>query len=132
SLTNEFLKPINDLVNFGSTLQDLESDLMRLDDVLENPIDPIAKSAQSEDAAASVTVNRISFRLSGKLELQNLTFGYSRFDPPLIENLSITLQPGQRIALVGGSGSGKSTVAKLITGLYPIWSGEILLDGIER
>jgi ABC-type bacteriocin/lantibiotic exporter with double-glycine peptidase domain len=105
---------------------------MRLDDVLENPIDPIAKSAQSEDAAASVTVNRISFRLSGKLELQNLTFGYSRFDPPLIENLSITLQPGQRIALVGGSGSGKSTVAKLITGLYPIWSGEILLDGIER
>lgn len=132
SLTNEFLKPINDLVNFGSTLQDLEADLMRLDDVLENPIDPIAKSDQSENSAASVTVNRISFRLSGKLELRNLTFGYSRFDPPLIENLSITLQPGQRIALVGGSGSGKSTVAKLITGLYPIWSGEILLDGIDR
>ncbi len=126
ALTNEFLKPINDLVNFGSTLQDLEADLRRLDDVLENPVDPIAKSAQP------LTVGKSSFRLSGKLELRNITFGYNRLDAALIENLSVTLQQGQRIALVGGSGSGKSTVAKLITGLYPIWSGEILFDGIER
>lgn len=132
ALTNEFLKPVNDLVNFGSTLQDLEADLKRLDDVLENPVDPLAKSEEADFSPQSLTVDRSSFRLTGTVELRNVTFGYNRLDAPLIENLSFTIRPGQRIALVGGSGSGKSTVAKLVTGLYPVWSGEILLDGIER
>ncbi|AFY95072.1 NHLP family bacteriocin export ABC transporter peptidase/permease/ATPase subunit [Chamaesiphon minutus] len=131
SLTQEFLKPVNNLVNFGTTLQELEADLNRLDDVLENPIDP--ESERAIDVAHSIDdYSEDSFKLQGYVELQNLTFGYNRLGDPLIQDLNLRLNPGQRVALVGGSGSGKSTVAKLITGLYPTWSGEILLDGLQR
>lgn len=146
ALTLQFLLPVNNLVNFGSTLQELESDLNRLDDVLENPVDPEANrtevriedrnvNSQKQDRShwsLLGTPTLDSFQLQGYVELRNLTFGYSRLDPPLIENLNLIVKPGQRVALVGGSGSGKSTVAKLVTGLYLPWEGEILLDGTAR
>jgi NHLM bacteriocin system ABC transporter peptidase/ATP-binding protein len=131
TLTQEFLNPVNELVNFGSTLQDLEADVNRLDDVLQNPVDPEADRLNTS-ANQPLTIGQDSFQLQGYIELRNLTFGYSRLDPPLIENLNVTLKPGQRVAFVGGSGSGKSTVAKLVTGLYTPWGGEILLDGVPR
>ncbi|MBD2104012.1 NHLP family bacteriocin export ABC transporter peptidase/permease/ATPase subunit [Leptolyngbya sp. FACHB-261] len=127
SLMGSFLTPVNNLVNFGSTLQELEGDLNRLDDVLNNPIDP--ESTRPETSTA-VAVN--SFRLQGYVELSNITFGYNHLDAPLIEQFSLTVKPGQRVAFVGGSGSGKSTLAKLVCGLYEPWSGEILFDGRPR
>ncbi len=132
SLTQQFLNPVNQLVNFGSTLQDLEADLNRLDDVLENPIDPEAERQEDNNHTQLMTIGEDSFRLEGNLEIRDLSFGYSRLEPPLIDNLNLTIKPGQRVALVGSSGSGKSTVAKLVTGLYRPWAGEILFDGIPR
>lgn len=73
-----------------------------------------------------------SEKLSGKMEINSLTFGYNRLSPPLIENFSLSLKPGGSVAFIGGSGSGKSTLARLISGLYSPWSGEIRFDGRLR
>ena len=129
SLTQNFLEPVNNLLNFGSTLQDLQADLGRLDDVLANPIDPEAERVEQNSFAS---IEQDSFKLQGYIELHNISFGYSRLEAPLIKDFSLSIKPGQRVALVGGSGSGKSTIAKLLTGLYLPWEGDILFDGIPR
>lgn len=69
-------------------------------------------------------------KLKGEIELRNVTFGYDRNLPPVLKNLSLKVKAGERIAFVGFSGCGKSTIAKLISGLYEPWEGEVLLDGI--
>ncbi|MEG4440578.1 NHLP family bacteriocin export ABC transporter peptidase/permease/ATPase subunit [Microcoleus sp. AT9_B5] len=137
SLMAGFLGPIDSLINFGSLLQDLEADLNRLDDVLQNPVDAeVERGGEGEKGKGGKTFSLqqspITFGLQGYVELQNITFGYSRVEKPLIENFSLSLKPGQRVAVVGTSGSGKSTIAKLICGLYQPWSGEILFDGTPR
>ncbi|MFB2973782.1 NHLP family bacteriocin export ABC transporter peptidase/permease/ATPase subunit [Aerosakkonema sp. BLCC-F183] len=128
SLVSSFLGPVNSLVNFGSTLQLLEADLERLDDIWQNPVDP---EVERENNALSFASPQ-SPKLQGYVELRNLTFGYNRLESPLIENFNLSLKPGQRVAIIGGSGAGKSTIAKLIAGLYTPWQGEILFDGIPR
>jgi NHLM bacteriocin system ABC transporter peptidase/ATP-binding protein len=125
SLMVSFISPVNQLVTLGSTLQEVEGDVKRLDDVLRYPGDPQAEERPSNERATST-------KLAGRLEMRGVTFGYSRLEPPLVEGLDLLVKPGDRVALVGGSGSGKSTVAKLVAGLYRPWSGEILLDGAPR
>ena len=126
SLMLSFTRPVAQLINLGNRLQEAEGDMNRLDDVLRYPADEIAIVGPADIEAEA------SARLEGYLELRNVTFGYSRLAEPLIADFSLTLAPGQRIALVGASGSGKSTVAKLIAGLYRPWEGEILFDGQPR
>lgn len=129
ALMRNFLDPVKDLVNLGSTLQELEGDLRRVDDVLAYP--PDAEAAASAPAAPPPSEGA-PLRLRGSLEIQDLTFGYGPLDPPVIRDFSLSVPPGRRIALVGGSGSGKTTIANLVGGLYAPWSGRILFDGAPR
>jgi NHLM bacteriocin system ABC transporter peptidase/ATP-binding protein len=122
-----FIAPVNRLVSLGGKLQTVEGDMNRLDDVLRYRLDPTAGRGSGELPPTGEPV-----RLDGYLELRDVSFGYSRLDPPLIEGFHLTLKPGSRVALVGGSGSGKSTLSRLVTGLYEPWSGEVRLDGKPR
>ncbi len=127
SLSKIFLAPVGNLVNLGGEFHELEGSLDRLDDVLRHPADPQLKGETTPADLAAVPA-----KLTGYVELKEVTFGYSPLEPPLIENLNLKLQPGTRVALVGGSGSGKSTIGRLVAGLYEPWSGEILYDGRPR
>ena len=127
TLMQSFMDPITKLVNLGSQLQEMQGDVTRLDDVMAYEPDPQVEAGENADPVADRTV-----KLEGTVELRDVTFGYSRLDRPLISGFNLTIRPGQRVALVGGSGSGKSTVARLVSGLYEPWSGEILFDGRKR
>lgn len=129
-LMASFLRPIGALVGLGTTMQELQGDLARLDDVLGHGRDPDVVRAEQGFPVDPELRERV--RLRGHVELSAVTFGYSPGDPPLVENLYLRIRPGQRVALVGGSGSGKSTIAKLVCGLYPPWSGKIRFDGYTR
>ncbi len=122
ALVASFLAPVGRFVSLGGQLQLVEGDMNRLDDVLRYRVR--APGPEGEEA--------LDARLAGHLEIRGLRFGYSRLDPPLIEGFDLVLRPGARVALVGGSGSGKSTVARLVAGLLEPWGGDILFDGRPR
>lgn len=126
SLMQSFMTPFNSVVEMGGQLQEIKADLNRLDDVMKYKVDTVTEHDEALSHDFSIS------KLMGKVELKNVTFGYSRLEPPLIENFNLVVEPGSRIALVGGSGSGKSTIAKLVTGLYQPWDGEIIFDGKHR
>lgn len=122
TMLSSFMAPVMELANAGTTIREMRTNMERIEDVMEYPTDVEYREETNEE--------EISFdKLTGKVELKNVTFGYSRLAPPLIEDFSMTLEPGQKVAFVGSSGCGKSTLAKLISGLYKPWSGEILFDG---
>ena len=123
TLTTNFLTPMTRIMGLGASLQAVRGDLARLNDVLRYEPDERAAAAlldppQDPPPAAG-----------GRVVFENVTFGYNPHDPPLVENLSISIASGQRVALVGGSGCGKSTVARLLAGLLRPWSGSVSIDG---
>ena len=118
-----FTQPAMTLITAGQTLQEMRTQMERVEDVMEYPTDVNYENENDTQDDAEYD------KLSGTVELKNVTFGYSRLAEPLIENFNLTLKPGSRVAFVGGSGCGKSTLSKLISGLYQPWSGEILFDG---
>ena len=127
SLMTSFIDPVNRLVDLGSKLQEAQGHMSRLDDVFNYEPD-----AQVAPAIVDLSVPPDLGRLEGYIELRDITFGYSKLEPPLLKNFDLRMEPGQRIALVGGSGSGKSTIAKIASGLYEPWAGEVLFDSQAR
>ena len=113
-----FMAPVEKIVNAGQQLLEMRSQIERVDDVMKYPEDWHADGEHSEAG-----------KLLGELELRDVTFGYNRTQPPLIDHFNLHLRAGESVAFVGSSGCGKSTLAKLISGLYKPWSGEILFDG---
>ncbi len=122
-----FMAPVNSLVNLGQTIQETRTQMERVQDVLN--YEPDVPERATGDASGSSDEAQVLNKLTGAIDVKNLTFGYSRLEKPTVESLDLHAEPGQWIALVGGSGSGKSTIAKLISGLYKPWSGEIRFDG---
>ncbi|MBQ4311943.1 MAG: NHLP family bacteriocin export ABC transporter peptidase/permease/ATPase subunit [Oscillospiraceae bacterium] len=116
-----FMQPAQTLISARQQFQELRTEMERVEDVMKYPTDVEIDEDIDEEADYE--------KLSGTVELKNVTFGYSRLSPPLIENFSMKMEPGSRVAFVGSSGCGKSTLAKLISGLYQPWEGEILFDG---
>ena len=120
ALVTSFTGPVTRLNGVAGRVQDFAADMARLRDVESFPVDPLY--SRREPAARTR-------RLSGHVTLDGVTFGYSPLDEPLLTDFSLSVGPGRQVALVGGSGSGKSTVSRLISGLYGPWEGEIRIDG---
>ncbi len=117
-----FMQPISRFTGLNQLLQNMQIDLDRLDDVMKNQIDPIYLKRSTKKTTAQ--------KLSGALEFKNVSFSYSPQSPLILEDVNILLKPGQMVAIVGPTGSGKSTAAKLAAGLYLPTKGEILYDGM--
>ena len=119
---SSFTAPATTFISAGQTIQEMRTEMERIEDVMKYPDDPMMNVPDYP--------NEVNFdKLSGNVELKTVTFGYSKLDEPLIKDFNLTIKPGQRIALIGSSGCGKSTIAKMISGINKPWSGEILFDG---
>ena len=117
-----FSNPAVSLINAGQRIQEMRTNMERVQDVFKYPTD-------IEYSAMKTIPDKELGKLSGLVEMKHVTFGYNKLDAPILEDFSMRVEPGGSVAIVGPSGCGKSTAAKLITGLYPVWSGEILFDG---
>ena len=123
-LSSEFLSPVEHLAGLSVELQELKAALLRLGDVI----------SYSEESPNDTPEQKEKSEISGEysVEFQDVSFGYNLLEPPLLEKISFKLSESESIAIVGGSGCGKSTVAKLINGVFKQWNGEILIYGKSR
>ncbi len=125
---SSFMSPAAKLITAGQSIQEMRTQMERIEDVMEYPSDVCYGHREYVQAKEKEGAGEYR-KLSGSVEMKNVTFGYSRLSEPLIEDFNLTLKPGSRVALVGASGCGKSTISKLLSGLYQPWKGEILFDG---
>lgn len=121
---NAFMQPVGQIVVLGQSIQEMQTQMERIEDVMRYPVDVPEDGDEAVDAQS---LDRE--KLQGYVDLNGITFGYSPLEPPLIDGFDLHMKPGQWVALVGGSGCGKSTIAKLVSGLYAPWGGEVTIDG---
>ena len=116
SLLDAFVDPVNKLVGFIQKIQTLKADMSRVEDIM--------RYGQDEKFIPSKRQVVMTSKLSGDVELCDIAFGYSILEKPLVEHFSFHLESERSIAFVGASGCGKSTVSKIVSGLYLPWEGE--------
>ena len=121
SLQTSFTEPVTALAGFIEKIETTRADMARVNDIMKYEQDVRYSATDFAD---------ISEKLQGEMELDNVSFGYDILEDPIVQDFSFHLEPGQSIAFVGASGSGKSTVSKLCSGLYIPWSGDIRVDGL--
>ena len=120
-----FLNPVMSIIHLGETVQEAVTQMERIEDVMNYPADH--EEIPDPGAGEAEWDGR---KLVGQVELEHVTFGYSKHNPPFIEDFSLKLEPGKWVALVGASGCGKSTIVRLITDLYTPWSGTVSINGV--
>ena len=121
SLYSSFSQPMDQLVGMVQKIQTVRADISRVQDINNYGADP---------KFSSTAVQKNTSKLEGRVELRDISFGYSTLEKPLVQGLSFRLNSGSSVAFVGPSGCGKSTVSKVISGLYQPWGGEVLFDGV--
>ena len=119
-----FMAPISQIISLGQTVQEMQTQMERVEDVMRYDVDV----AEELEDAQGVRTKSGREKLMGKVDLDGVSFGYSPLEPPLIQDFNLHIEPGQWVALVGGSGCGKSTVGKLVSGLYQPWEGQVRFD----
>jgi len=124
SLMASFTEPVNNLMDLGAKLQEAHGNVNRLDDVLRYRTDSRLEEKDDQELGEGRD------KLSGRVELRGIRFGYSPLAEPLLDGFHLSLEPGSRVALVGPSGCGKSTLSRLAAGLYEPWEGKVLFDGV--
>ena len=118
-----FSAPFDNIVSFVRSIQQVKNDMMRVDDIMNYKEESRYTTVKDEDMEGR--------KLRGEVIMENVSFGYSKLDDPLVKGFDLKATPGQSIALVGSSGCGKSTISKMLSGLYEPWGGSILFDGTE-
>ena len=120
SLLTAFMDPALQLVNSDQMIQEMRTDMERIEDIMVYPeYDLLQKDDPDKECR----------RIKGDIEIRNVTFGYSPLEAPLIKDMSFSVPAGASVAIAGASGSGKSTILSLVSGLYAPWEGVILFDG---
>ena len=121
SLLDSFTDPVNKLVQFVQKIQTLKADMSRVEDIMKYEEDDKFKETKKVP---------MTMKLEGVVDLEDISFGYSILEKPLVEGFNFHLNSGSSIAFVGASGCGKSTVSKIVSGLYLPWGGEVRMDGV--